>query len=76
MTQKWIIPLAQIILLAQDDKTRFKSVHLRQKYLQKKFPITPPEKGLVVLGMEALFNNKFATSKSLMAAEKLAAEKR
>jgi hypothetical protein len=26
--------------------------------------------------MEALFNNKFATSKSLMAAEKLAAEKK
>ncbi len=33
------------------------------KYL-KKFLITPPEKELVVLGMKALFKNKFAMSEN------------
>ncbi len=46
------------------------SFTLKTKISSKKFPITPPEKGLVVLGMEALFKNQFAMSETFTVLKK------
>ncbi len=79
--QKRDILFAQDILFALDKHAKLRNGHSIIKYLEKKFPMTPLEKSVGVLGTESLFKNTFFNGESLEAFKKqrrkiLAAEKK
>jgi hypothetical protein len=60
--QKWVILFTRVILLAPDGHTKMKFLHFG--------------KIVVVLGMEALFKNKFATSENFSGVKKKQQQKK